>query len=479
MIASRTYMDRSRARWLSPLRRGVAVASLLSSFGVFVITPVAAQPRLLSPSEAVALSMTTHPALRTSDARERRARAEMSAAESALLPSLDVGVELHRATGNVVPGTQLLLPGVPSVSGPPIATAFDGGAWGTGIGVSTAFDVGAFPRRERERDAAAAALDARLATSDAVRLEIAARVVSAYLDLVAAIAQRASIAAWHERAATLLRVTEALVAQDLRPGAEEARARAEVATARALDARAHQTELLARVALASAIGDPSLEVEVDASLLDDTSFAVATADRAAHALTRARRAEIESARLTREARDLAFIPRIELTGAFWARGSGLDAPARMSELGDAAGLLPNVPNWSLGVVVSYPLLDLPLLEARVEEAEARVDEASAALDAQTLELAVLEARGLARLEGARGVAAAAADVVASFEAALGQALARFEAGLTTILDVVDAQRALAQALIEDVTARADLVRAFYDLAYVRGDLSAFEHGQGD
>ncbi|UJR86851.1 Hypothetical protein I5071_89520 [Sandaracinus amylolyticus] len=450
------------ARW------GLAITIVLA-----VAAPAAAQRRTLSLPEAVELAITAHPAARRAVASERAARAGVRIAESALWPRIDVSLALQRATGNVVPGTVLALPSIPGLSGPPQEVQFDEGVWGSGIGGAASFDVGAFPRREGERDAALADLDARASDADATRLEIAARVARAYVDVVAAQAQRLAVAAWLERAATLVRVTDALVEQELRPGADAARARAEQAAASALEARAAQAELVARAALSAELGDPGLDVEVDASVLDDLVVSRRTAQHGMHALERARRSELEAARLVRRSQVLAYVPRIELVAALWARGSGIDAPSRASDLGDAAGLLPNVPNWAVGFVLSYSLLDLPLLDARLEQADARVEEADAALEAQVLELRALSAQADARLEGARGIATAARAVVASYEVALTQAVARFEAGLTTMLDVVDAQRALAEAQLEEVTARAEVLRASYDLAFAAGDLDAF------
>lgn len=452
--------------------------ALLSALVLGAPAVVVAQPRTLSPAEAIALAWETHPDARAAGARASVRDAELRAVEAALLPRVDLGLELHRATGNVAPGTQLALPSVPTVSGPPLPVQFDTGVWGTGIGAGVGLDVGALPARDRERHAASEARIAAGSVVDAVRLEIAVRVVRAYLDVVLAREQRASIAAWHARASALMTLTETLAAQSLQPGADVARARAEVAAAAAFDARAHQAERVARIALASAIGDASIEVEVDVAILDEPNDERDILTEV-HALEAARRAELESARSTRDARRLGYLPRIELMGALWARGSGIDAPSRASDLGDAAGLVPNVPNWSVGLVVSYALFDLPLLDARAAEAEARVEEASAALDAQVLELQALEAGGLARLEGAREVVAATLEVVGSYQAALAQTNARFEAGLTTVLDVVDAQRALAQAQFDHAAARVELVRAFYDLAYARGDLRPFQYSTGD
>jgi outer membrane protein TolC len=54
-----------------------------------------------------------------------------------------------------------------------------------------------------------------------------------------------------------------------------------------------------------------------------------------------------------------------------------------------------------------------------------------------------------------------------------QAAARYQAGLATTLDVADAQRVLAQAELEDVTARLEVRRAMLLLSRATGDLEPF------
>jgi outer membrane protein len=451
------------------------IARLATLTFVLCLSPFAsvavAQPRTVTLADAVQMALDHHPSVARAHASESARRAAARATEAALYPHVDLSLELHRGTGNVVPGTQLTLPGVPAVAGPPTATQFDSGAWGSGIGAAGSYDFGAIPRRERERDAASASADAQSAMTDVTSLDIARAVAEAYVAAVHASAQRTAVAAWQERATTLVRVTETLVAQELVAGAENARATAELAAANTLAARAAQAELEALAALSSAVGDPRASLAVDPSLLGHTD-SIVLRERAEHARERALREELRAAQLVREARGYAYLPQIQAVAALWARGSGLPAPSRASDLGDAAGLLPNVPNWVLGGVISFPVFDLPLLDARRDEASAAVEQAQAALDEETLALDALDAQASARVAGAREVARVAPEAVDAYRALLTQTQARYESGLATILDVVDAQRALAQAELELVTAQAAVLEALFALAYARDDLDA-------
>src|SRR5262249_19753481 len=128
-----------------------------------------------------------------------------------------------------------------------------------------------------------------------------------------------------------------------------------------------------------------------------------------------------------------YLPRLDLVASLWARGSGYLNSG-------ADGLAPDIPNWAAGAVISWPLLDVPALRTRAAAAEglrraqeARRDEVELAISSQLAEAS-------ARLRGARRVAWQAAIALASARTAEAQTLARFKTGLTSVVDVADAQR---------------------------------------
>jgi outer membrane protein TolC len=87
------------------------------------------------------------------------------------------------------------------------------------------------------------------------------------------------------------------------------------------------------------------------------------------------------------------------------------------------------------------------------------------------ELSSQSEQALAELEGARRVAENTPIQLASARVLEQQARARYDAGLTTIIDVADAQRLLLQAEVGDAIARLDVWRARLAEAAARGDLS--------
>ncbi len=171
-----------------------------------------------------------------------------------------------------------------------------------------------------------------------------------------------------------------------------------------------------------------------------------------------------------EASRLELLPRVELLGAIWARGSGLPYPGQ-TPLADATGLLPDRPGWALGLLVTWRVLDLPAVEVRMRaaEARARADRARSEALRGRLDAQVREARAQHR-----EAVAVEAPARAALEAAQ-RALAIVEAAqeVAPASDRLAALRLLASAAIEHAVADVAREQAALLLARARGDLEPF------
>jgi hypothetical protein len=79
----------------------------------------------------------------------------------------------------------------------------------------------------------------------------------------------------------------------------------------------------------------------------------------------------------------------------------------------------------------------------------------------------------AMLEAARAVAANTPIQLAAAQQNESQARARYNAGLTSLVEVADAESLLAQSEAQDQLARVDVWRALLAAAAAQGDLAAF------
>jgi outer membrane protein TolC len=270
------------------------------------------------------------------------------------------------------------------------------------------------------------------------------------------------------RARTLLTSTDALVTQQLRPGADLSRARAELADAERDEANAERQRAIAEAQLAEALGSTT---PVAAS---DTAVAAATPLRASSAdhplIAEAKDAEVAAIR-DRDVAALGWWPRLDVVGALWARGSGIAVNGVVApSMHD--GLNPAAPNWALGLSVSWPLLGFPAISAESRRTDAAVAMANAS--ERAVENAVSSARLAADADaaGAAVVAQRARVALDAARIALDQAAARYDAGLSSVADVADAQRLLARAEAADAVAGIESLSAQLGVARAGGNLQA-------
>ncbi|HJT89941.1 MAG TPA: TolC family protein, partial [Bryobacteraceae bacterium] len=83
------------------------------------------------------------------------------------------------------------------------------------------------------------------------------------------------------------------------------------------------------------------------------------------------------------------------------------------------------------------------------------------------------AQSRAVLEGSRRAAGNTPAELKASQDSETQARARFQAGVSTLVDVAEAQRLLVQAEIDDVLARLSIWRALAALAAAQGNLDPF------
>ena len=188
-----------------------------------------AQPLTLP--QAVDEAVNKYPATRVSLEQVSAAAATVNLARTAYLPRADFLGQINRATRNNVFGLTLPQPVMPSISGPVLGTNSLTNAWGSAAGVLVAWEPFDFGLRHANVEAADSVRRRAEAGAGLTRFEVAASAADAFLTLAASeqavLAARAGV----DRARVLNQVVEALANAELRPGADAARTRAELARA--------------------------------------------------------------------------------------------------------------------------------------------------------------------------------------------------------------------------------------------------------
>src|SRR4030081_1614433 len=127
-----------------------------------------------------------------------------------------------------------------------------------------------------------------------------------------------------ERARVLNQIVGTLVQNELRPGADASRTRAELALAETQLIQAEQAVDVGRAALGQVLGVAPGTIAIDAAVLGKIPPETpdATPAVAQHPLALAQNAAMDEAKAREKALDRSYFPRLNLEGTSYARGTG-------------------------------------------------------------------------------------------------------------------------------------------------------------
>lgn len=432
-----------------------------------------AQQTTLTVNDAVQQAVAKYPAVRGSLEQVAAAAAGINLARTNYLPRADFLGQVNRATHNNVFGLLLPQSVIPTISGPVLGTNSLHNVWGTAIGALVSWEPFDFGLRAANVGAARANRDRAVAEVGLTKLQVATAAADAFLTIQAAQQTVLAAQAGVERATTLNKVIETLVTNELRPGADASRTRAELALAQTQLIQAEQAMDVGRAALARFLGvaPAGISFEPGPLLQMPPQDEPTTASTAQHPLAAVQSAVIEEVKARERILDRSYYPRFNLQGAGYARGTGVQSDG--STGGPLSGLGPNTQNWALGFSVSFAAFDLFSLREKksIEAANERAQSARYSQVVQDLQADVEKARAV--LNGSRRVAQNTPIQLEAARATEQQATARYKAGLASIVEVAEAQRLLTQSQIDDSLARLGVWRALLGVGAAQGDLTGF------
>lgn len=424
--------------------------------------------------EAVNFALANYPAVRASLEQYNAAKAGVGLARANYLPHLDGAWQGDRGSRESVLG--VLLPQSPN-----ILTGTQGGVtphsnrpfWTSGAGFLLSWEPFDFGYRAAQVRSARSTESRTQAQVGVTRLGVASAVAEASLAVLAD-EQRANAGlADVTRRQVFAKSVHALVDAHLRPGADASRAEAELAAARTRLILAQQASAVSGATLAQILGLAGATVRITPGPFlqippDQASVPISVMQHPA-AIAQQRRVEEEKARIS--ALNHSYAPHVTTEGLISARGSGETSTGAVRP--GASGLGFDVYNWEAGLTVSMDLTSVFSIHERkkIELANRRREEATYAQTVQIL--TGQQQAAMAELDGARRVAENAPTELAASQQSEQQALARFHAGLGTIVDVAEAEDLLAQAEMDDSLARLSIWRALADLSAADGDITPF------
>jgi outer membrane protein TolC len=447
----------------------IAIGCLASAIAASAQTQT---PQVLTMTDAIELARKNYPAIKESRARAEAAQEGIGVARTAYLPRLDMLWQVNRATRNNVFGLVFPQGILPPISGPALGTTSNDSVWGSAAGMLLSWQAVDFGVRKANIDVARSQTTLASAQTEVTELDVAAAAADAFLTVLASEATARAAQANVDRLQVFAQSVRTLVQNQLRPGADQSRAEAELAIARNQLSQAIQTADIARATLANAIGSAGSAIQLNAAALDDVPELppMAEIDVQSHPAARVEAAAIAAVEARQRSLSRSYLPHIDIQSALSGRGSGAVLPGQSIV---SNGLSLEVANWAVGVSVTFPAFDVFSARAR-QRVEMQNEVAERARYDQIVQnLATQEARARALMTAAAAIARNTPLERQAASDAESRARARYSSGLADITEVAEAQRLLAQAEADDALARLGAWRALLAAAQARGDLTPF------
>jgi outer membrane protein len=457
----------------------VHVAALVASLSM-TVAPAQAQQQSPQPpvqtftfGQALQYAMEHYPTVRGALEESNVAAANVGVARGGYLPRFDAVWQTNRATANNIFGQLLPQSVIPAMSGPVLSSPSADSVWGSAVGGLFSwepFDFGL--RGAAVREAEASVLRAR-AGERVTALSVQHAVGVAFLNVVSARQGVAAAEADVQRREVLARAAQTLADNQLRPGAEASRANAERAAAQTRAIQARQALVVAEATFAQLLGvfDGHVAVSVG-GLLERVPPPPTQSTSQEHPLLESGKATVDLSRARERVLAAMNRPRVYLQSSVFARGSGANLDGSFDGGADGLGL--ERANWAAGVQVTFPnVFDFSTLRSRQAAAGAATRAETARYDETRLTVTSQQRTAAAIVEASLAIAANTPIQLAAAQQSEAQARARYDAGLTSIVDVADAQSLLAAAEYQHARARVDVWQALLNQAIAQGNVTAF------
>jgi outer membrane protein len=407
--------------------------------------------RQLTLSAALEQALKTQPTMRQARAQTNAAQGRVEQARSGYLPQVTGTGSYSRLSSNYTPSPGVV-PNANLGAQSTISTASYNWFLFSLTATQLIYDFG---QTNGRWSAAESAVDSLVATEKSTRLQTVMNVQSAFY---LAWAQHALIGVAVE---TLddqnrhLYQIDASVKVGVRPEIDLAQARANVANARLQLINVQNAYETAKDQLNAAMG---LMIDTNYDVADEEARAVEAEDGPIEPLV-ARALESRPDIVALDRQHEAQVKTIRsLRGAY---GPSLVASAAGTEKGQQVNNM--VPNWNVGLTLTWPIFQGGLTNGQIREAEANLEVIHAQLATLQIQIRTQVYQARLAVRAAKSSIGAADDALTNARLQLKLAEGRYAAGVGSIIELADAQVAYS-------TARAQVIQAHFNLSNSRAQL---------
>jgi outer membrane protein TolC len=419
--------------------------------------------RSMTMTEALAYAHEHQPAIHAALSRVSASMAEAKIPSARWLPTIGITGQVFGMTANNTTATftALTFVDIPRIGATPATASGSLSPYAsTLVGAGLLQEIFDFGRIGAQRAAADALVTVERHRADAERLDIDFSVEETFFSVFAAKGIVSAADDAYQRSRVHRDLAKRGVDAGLRSPIELTRAEADLARFDVGRVRSRGGLSVAQAVLSAAMGapDPAIDVSGEApkasempALAEALAMAQRHDPRFAQALAQLKATEEQTRAIGAELR-----PDLSLTATLSGRAGGAPASSGPTPSGD--GWVPNVPNWDVGVILSWPLFDGTIAARRdavQTQEQLRHDEIDVVREK---EIATVR-ESYVQVEVARAALVALGNEVVAARANYQQADARFGAGIGNAVELADAEALRTDAEIQLALGQFELARA--------------------
>lgn len=389
--------------------------------------------------------------------------------KSLLIPALDASYQMNYATHNNITGMsypQFMLP----ISGPPSTGNDMNGVFGSAASLLLNWQPLTFGQRKAQVDYSKAGLDYANADAENEIFQHKVKVINAYLDWLTATELVKVYQNNLKRSEANLQSVQSLVISGIRPGADTALFKAEVAKAKVelLNNRKYSEQT--RIYLSQLIATDSIAPFADSLFFVKFPLQISTSEPGKNPLLSLYNSNVAIGLARKKVIARTALPTLGMWATTYARGSGI---LYNGTINSTEGLGLQRFNYGLGLQLSIPILQSLRIRPQIQQQNFLIQSVQERLSEIQLQLKKQDELADTSLNNAFAVANEIPIFLESARFSYQAMQSRYQSGLANISDLMQSQYTLVKSETDFKLAYISVWKAFLFKAAVKGDINLF------
>ncbi|MHB1922151.1 MAG: TolC family protein [Chitinophagaceae bacterium] len=424
--------------------------------------------------QAITLAEKHYPSIQSKESMVGAAQANLELQHQDLIPRLDAGLQVNKATLNNIDGLYFPQNIIPPISGPVHSGNNYRPTWGSTGGLLLSWQPFTFGQRKAKINLGKATLEEAQKDLANTLFNHDLLVLDGWLNYFGARAQAQVEKVNVDRTQAIFISVKSLTESGLKPGVDSFIVKGEIAKATIAFNQANAEVAASKIRLSELIGASDTFFEMaPQNILSFPPLVNPFEDSTASAPSiKLEQSKIDIANQGLAVIQHAYRPQLSFYTSSFARGSGADFSGNNNDY-SLKGLRFSKYNFAIGASLTFPILQFLTNRTRTKIQLYQISSAQFLMREQELKLQKGEQTARVYIQSSRQNFQASKLQVESAEQAYLEMNARYQAGLTTLPQLFQIQYELAKAEEENVIALISIWKSYLYFTQESGDIRFF------